>query len=165
MAELDRTVGRALTLMAALVIGAQPAAAQRFIDTEASVGGVATAVGPAAGLYLDASRAVLRTTSMVGELQVFQPNATEFVALGGVRQQLFRTSKGDLYAQLLFGVATGYSRRCDLCDARATEFGLGANVVMNERWAVRVRTDVRLGGSAADPLYPMLGAGVTRRIS
>ena len=163
MSELDRTVGRALTLVAALVIGAQPAAAQQFIDTEASVGGVATAVGPAAGLYLEASRAVLRTTSVVGELQVFQSSATEFVALGGVRQQLFRSSKGDLYAQLLFGVATGYSRRCDLCHARATEFGLGANVVMNERWAVRVRADVRLGGSAADLLYPMLGAGITRR--
>ena len=156
-------VGRALTVVAALAIGVAPTAAQRFIHTEASIGGVATALGPAAGLYLDGRRAVLRTTSLVGEIQVFQSNVTELVALGGVRQQLFRSAQGDIYAQALFGVAMGYSRRCALCSPRASEFGLGANVALNDRWAVRVRGDIRVGGSAGDLFYPTLGAGVTRR--
>jgi hypothetical protein len=151
---------RALIVVGALLIGGRPATAQGF--AQASLGSVMTAVGPSAGLYLDASRAVLRGTSVVGEIQLFQSNATELVALGGLRQQLFRSSHGDIYAQALFGVATGYSRQCDLCRPRTSEFGLGANVVLNDTWAVRVRGDIRVGGSAADLLYPTLGAGITR---
>ena len=156
-------LGCALVVVVGLAIGAEQVAAQRFIHTDASVGGMVTAVGPAGGLYLDGSKAVLRTTSLVGEVQLFQSNATEFVALGGARQQLFRSSRGDVYAQLLFGVATGYSRRCDLCGPRVSEFGLGANVALDDRWAVRVRGDIRVGGSAADLLFPTLGVGITRR--
>ena len=155
-------IGRALIAIAVLAISASPAAAQRFNHTDVSLGGVFTGIGPAAGLYFDGRRAVLRTTSLVGEIQLFQSNATEFVALGGVRQQLFRGSKGDLYAQWLLGAATGYSRRCDLCSARVTEFGLGANVAWSDSWAVRVRGDIRVGGSAADLFYPTLGVGITR---
>jgi hypothetical protein len=157
---VDRIVLRALIVVGALFIGVRAATSQGF--TQASLGSVMTAVGPSAGLYLDASRAVLRWTSVVGEIQLFQSNATELVALGGLRQQLFRSSRGDIYAQALFGVATGYSRQCDLCRPRTSEFGLGANVVLNEKWAVRVRGDIRVGGSAADLLYPTLGAGITR---
>jgi hypothetical protein len=132
---LNQMLGCALVVVVGLAIGAEQVAAQRFIHTDASV----------------------------GEVQLFQSNATEFVALGGARQQLFRSSRGDVYAQLLFGVATGYSRRCDLCGPRVSEFGLGANVALDDRWAVRVRGDIRVGGSAADLLFPTLGVGITRR--
>jgi hypothetical protein len=156
-------IGRALAVLAVLGMGASPASAQRFIVADASVGGAFTAVGPAGGLYLDGSKAVLRSTSVVGELQLFQSTTTEVAVFGGVRQQLFHSLRGDIYAQLLFGVAAGYSQRCDLCHPRTTEFGLGANIALDDRWAVRVRGDVRVGGSAADLFYPTLGVGITRR--
>ncbi|HEY7185639.1 MAG TPA: hypothetical protein VH436_03775 [Vicinamibacterales bacterium] len=157
------TIGRALTVLALLAATAAPAAAQR-LHGEASLGGMATAVGPAGGLYFDWAGAgsVLPTTFFVLESQVFQSNAAELVAMGGVRQQLFRSSKGNLYGQLLLGYARGYPHYCDLCNARVTQLGLGANVALNEHWAVRVRGDIRVGGSAADLFYPTLGAGVTR---
>lgn len=154
--------GRALTVAAMLALAASPAAAQGLLHAESSLGGVATAVGPAGGLYLDGAWALLPTTSAVGEFQMFGSNSFELVGLGGVRQQLFRSEKGDLYAQLLLGAAGGYSGECDLCHPRVTEFGLGAHVQLNDRWAVRVRGDMRLGGSAADLFYPTLGAGITR---
>ena len=111
---------------------------------------------------------VLPTTSETSQSLSVTPNpfdtAVSFLGfeLAGVRQQLFCGSKGDLYAQWLVGAARGYSRRCDLCSARATQFGLGANVVLSDSWAVRVRGDIRVGGSAADLFYPMLGVGITR---
>ena len=123
---------------------------------------MATSTTPA-GLYLDGGKAILPGTSLVGELQVFQSNVTELVALGGIRQRLFGSSQGDVYAQLLLGGVTGYSGLCGVCSARATELGLGANVTLNDRWAVRVRGDIRAGGSAGEYFYPMLGGGITRR--
>ena len=63
---------------------------------------------------------------------------------------------------LLIGAATGYSSRCDLCNTRATDVGVGANVRLNDRWAVNVRGDMRVGGAAADLPLPMFGAGITR---
>lgn len=159
---MSRMIGRLLTAAAVLAIGSSPVAAQR-LHADTSLGGVITGITRAGGLYLDVAQAVLPTTSAVGEMQVFQSNATEFVALGGVRQLLARNPRGELYAQFLLGVATGYSRRCDLCHPRTTEFGLGANVRLNDRWAVRVRGDIRVGGSAADLFYPTVGGGITRR--
>jgi hypothetical protein len=105
---------------------------------------------------------VLRTTSLLGEVQVIQSNATELAALGGVRQLLFNSQQGQVYVQLLFGAATGYSSRCDLCSTRATDVGVGANVRLNDRWAVNVRGDIRVGGAAADLPLPLFGAGITR---
>jgi hypothetical protein len=154
-------IQRALTLFAALAIGASPAAAQQLIHAEASSGGMFTTIAPAAGVYADGAWALLPTTSAVGEVQ-FGWNSAEVVGLGGVRQQFFRSSKGDIYGQLLLGFATGHSPRCDLCQARVTEFGVGANVALNDRWAVRVRADMRVGGGAADLPFPTLGAGITR---
>jgi len=157
------TIGRVLTVLALLAFAVSPAAAQ-IARAEASFGGIATAVGPAGGLYFDWAGAgtLLPTTFVVFESQVFQSNATELVAMGGVRQQLFRGSKGNLYGQVLFGVALGYPGYCDLCNPRVTELGLGANIALNEHWAVRARADMRVGGSAADLFYPTLGAGITR---
>jgi len=157
------TIGRVLTALTLLAFAASPAAAQ-IAHAEASLGGIGTAIGPAGGLYLDwaGAGAVLPTTFVVLESQVFQSNATEFVAMGGVRQQLFRSSKGNLYGQVLFGLALGYPGYCDLCHPRVTELGLGANVALNEHWAVRARADMRVGGSAADLFYPTLGVGITR---
>ena len=153
-----------LLLAVAFVGFAAPSAfAQRFADTTLSSGGIGTAVGPSGGWFVDGSKAVLRTTSLVGEGQLFVANATEFVALGGVRQRLFDTNRGEIYAQLLFGGATGYSRRCELCNPRVTEVGVGASVALNERWGIRIRGDIRTGGSAADLFYPTLGVGITRR--
>jgi hypothetical protein len=156
-------IGRAVTILTVLAASASPAAAQ-IAHAEASFGGIGTAIGPAGGLYLDWAGAgtVLPTTFVVLESQVFQSNATEFVAMGGVRQQLFRSSRGSLYGHVLFGLALGYPGYCDLCNPRVTELGLGANVALNEHWAVRVRADMRVGGSAADLFYPTLGAGITR---
>ena len=157
-------MGRVLTVAAFLVVGtsAAEAEAQRVVQTQASFGVVLATVGTAAGLYVDGSRAVLPMTRLIGEIQVLPSNHTELLALGGVRQTFFRSSQGELYAQLLFGIATGYSRRCDLCGARASEFGLGANVMLNDRWALRVRGDIRTGGAAGDLPIPMLGGGITR---
>jgi hypothetical protein len=154
-------IGRVLTILAMVAVSASPAAAQRF-HGETSLGGIATAIGPSGGLYLDWAGTPLPTTFAVVEAQVFQSNATELVAMGGVRQQLFRSSKGNLYGQVLLGFALGYPGYCGLCNPRVTEFGLGANVTLNENWAVRVRADMRVGGSAADLFYPTLGAGITR---
>jgi hypothetical protein len=158
------TIGRVLTAAAVIAMSASPAAAQRLIHTEASLGGMATALGPAGGLYLGwaAAGVVLPTTFVVLESQVFQSNATELVAMGGVRQQLFRSSKGNLYGQAMFGLAVGYPHSCGLCNPRVTELGLGANVALDENWAVRVRADMRVGGAAADLFFPTLGAGITR---
>ena len=156
-------VGLTLTAAAVVVIGASPAAAQRFNHAEASLGGmIPTSMSPAA-LYLSGGVAMLPTTSLIGEVQVVSVNATEFVALGGVRQRLSRSSQAETFAQLLFGAATGFSRRCGLCRARVAELGLGANVTLNDRWAVNVRGDMRLGGSAGDLFYLTLGGGITRR--
>ncbi len=153
-----------LLLAAVLVaIAAPPAFAQHYADVDGSIGGMATTIVPAGGLFLDASKALLRTTSLVGEAQVFGATRPELVAMGGVRQRLFDTRKGELYAQLLLGGATGFSRRCDLCSARTTEFGVGASVALDEQWGIRIRGDIRTGGSAADLFYPTLGVGVTRR--
>jgi hypothetical protein len=151
-----------LMVVVLLIAGAAPAAAQQYSPVTLSSGGVATTIGPAAGLYLDAGVDVLRMTTLVGEAQVFRSNATELVALGGVRQFLFRSARGGLYAQALFGAAAGYSQRCDLCSTRTTELGLGANVALDEQWGIRVRGDIRVGGSAGDLFYPTLGAGITR---
>jgi len=150
-----------LTLVAALAIGASPAAAQQVTHAEVSSGGMFTSIAPAAGVYVDGAWAVLPMTSAVGEVQ-YGWNSAEVVGLGGVRQQFFRSSKGDIYGQLMLGLATGYSPRCDLCHPRVTEFGVGANVALNDRWAVRVRADMRVGGGAADLPFPTLGAGITR---
>ena len=154
---------RGVTVLALLSSAASPAAAQ-IAHAEASLGGLATAVGPSGGLYLDwaGAGALLPTTFVVLESQVFQSKATEFVAMGGVRQQLFRSSKGSLSGQVLFGLALGYPGYCDLCNPRVTELGLAANIALDEHWAVRARADMRLGGSAADLFYPTLGAGITR---
>jgi hypothetical protein len=151
----------AATALAVLVVSASPAMAQQLIRAQTSAGGMFTTIAPAGGLYADGAWALLPTTSAVGEVQ-FGWNAAEVVGLGGVRQQFFRSSKGDIYGQLLAGFATGYSARCDLCQARVTEFGVGANVVFNDHWAVRVRADMRVGGGAADLPFPTLGAGITR---
>src|SRR5262245_35032972 len=120
------TIGRALTAAAILALVTSSAAAQGLTRTEASAGGVVTTITQAGGLYLDAGALVLPTTSVVGEVQAFGARPTEFVALGGVRQRLLFTSRGDLYAQLLLGRATGYSRHCDLCAPKVYELGLGA---------------------------------------
>src|SRR5688572_4948426 len=125
--------GRALAVTAMLAMAvSSPAAAQHLLHAEASVGGVATAVGPSGGLYVDGAWAVLPMTSAVGEFQIFRANASELMALGGIRQQLFRSPKGHLYAQALIGVAGGYSRRCDLCAPRVIEFGLGADIGLSK---------------------------------
>ncbi len=158
------TLGLVLSAVAVMTIGTSPAAAQRLMRTEASVGGVMVPNVAVGGLYLDAGTLLLPATSVVGEVQVFPSvvSAAEFAALGGVRQRLFRSSQGYLYAQALLGGATGYSRRCGVCIARVTELGLGASVRVDPHWAVRVRGDLRIGGSAGDLFYPMLGAGITR---
>jgi len=156
------TIGRVVMTLAVLAIGTSPAAAQRLNSGEASVGTVAATVVRAGGLYLDAGMTLWPMTSVVGEVQAFGPNLRELVALGGVRQRLILGSRGDVYAQALVGGATGYSSRCDLCSAGVVELGLGANIAVRSRWAVRVRGDIRSGGSAGDPFYPTLGAGVTR---
>ena len=158
MAEM---LGRASIVAVILAITASPAAAQRLVHAQASGGGMFTTIVPAGGLYLDGAWAVLPTTSAVGEVQ-FGWMGGEVVGLGGVRQQFFRTSKSDVYGQLLLGFAGGYPRRCDLCSTRVTELGLGANVAINDQWAVRVRADMRVGGGAADLPFPTLGGGITR---
>jgi len=156
-----RLFGRALTVAAIFAITASPAAAQRLLHAEASGGGMFTTIAPAGGLYLDGAWALLPTTSAVGEVQ-FGWMGGEVVGLGGVRQQFFRSAKGDVYGQLLLGLAGGYPSRCDLCDPRVMTFGLGGNVALNDRWALRVRADLRVGGGAADLPFPTLGAGITR---
>jgi hypothetical protein len=147
-------------------LAARSAFAQRYAGVDAATGVVATTIVPAGGAYLDGSKGVLRTTSVVAEAQLFGArgaDGVEIVALGGVRQRLFATPKGELYAQLLFGAATGYPRRCDLCTTDVTQVGLGTSVALSERWGIRIRGDIRTGGSAADLFYPTLGVGVTRR--
>jgi hypothetical protein len=105
-------IGRVLTALVVLAIGTSPATAQRVVRSEASLGGVVVSNAAVGGLYLDAGKLVLPTTSVVAEIQLFPSvvNALEFVALGGVRQRLFQSAQGDLYAQVLLGGATGYSR-------------------------------------------------------
>src|SRR5262245_5623531 len=121
------TIGRALTVLALLAATTSPAAAQRLIRAEASVGGLTTGIAPGGWPlwpYVDGAWAVLPMTSAVGELEF----GGEVAALGGVRQDFFRSRKGNVYGQLLMGVATGYSSRCDLCQPKAIEFGLGGNI-------------------------------------
>lgn len=154
--------GRVVTIAAFLAMGTSAAEAQRAVRAEISLGTVLPSFAPSTGLYVDGSRAVLPMTSVVGEIEVSPSNHGELRALGGVRQALFRSSPGELYAQLLFGIATGYSSGCDLCSARASEFGLGANVMLNDRWAVHVRGDIQNGGGAGDLPIPTLGGGITR---
>lgn len=159
---MSGTIGRALTAVFMLVLVTSPAAAQQLPRFETAVGGVVAGYGPAGGVYLDAGVRVLPTTSLLGEIQVVQSNSTELAALGGVRQLLFNSRQGQIYVQFLVGAATGYSSRCDLCHTRAADFGVGGNVKINDRWAVNVRGDIRVGGAAADLPLPMFGAGITR---
>jgi hypothetical protein len=118
---------------------------------------------PAGGLFVDGMTAVLPHTAIVGEAQLFGALSTEFLALGGVRQRVPTGRLTDIYGQLLLGIAGGYSRRCDLCGSRVVELGAGADVGLNERWAIRIRADLRTGGSASDLFYLTIGGGVTRQ--
>ena len=65
------TIGRMLTAVAVLAIGTSPAAAQRLMRAEVSLGGVMVPNAAVGGLYLDAGKFVLPTTSVVGEVQLF----------------------------------------------------------------------------------------------
>ena len=145
-----------------VIVGVADGAAQPA-TTQASIGGLVTTIVPAGGVFVDGARAVLRTTSVVGEAQVFGAVGPEFVAMGGMRQHLVASSQGDIYVQLLFGGAIGYPQRCDLCGPRVAEMGAGAHIVLNRQWALQIRGDIRGGGSAADLFYPTLGIGFTRR--
>ena len=100
-------------------------------------------------------------TSAVGEVE-FGWNATELVGLAGMRQHFIRNSNGDFYGQFLLGFTTRDLRGCGLCEQLVKQFGLGGNVALNDRWAVRIRADLQFGGGLGDLPLPTFGAGVTR---
>ena len=87
---------RAAIVAAVLAMRATPVAAQRLLHAEASGGGMFTTIAPVGGLYVDVASAVLPMTSAVGEVQ-FGWTGGEVAGLGGIRQQFFRSSKGDVY--------------------------------------------------------------------
>ena len=131
--------------------------AQLVVQTQFSAGGVAiladTEQSPLGGWYVDAMQAIGWSSGFVAEASGFYaPEQTYggspqwFAGLVGLRQRLRVARSGTaVYGQFLVGVAQELHRFTAADDLLAFQPGLLIDVPMNERWGLRVRTDVRVG--------------------